>query len=84
MTAAPRPRDVLPYPPLGMREPIAAAYIGVSTTTFRKMVEDGVMPKPKRYGGLVVWDRRAVDEAFTALDAVNEAATGWEKVVLTP
>lgn len=83
VTAAPRPRDFLPpsLPPRGLRRTEAAAYIAVSVGTFDQMVREGVMPAPKRYGSRTIWDRLAVDAAFAALDATNEAATGWERVV---
>lgn len=82
MTAAPRPRDFLPpsLAPIGLRRTEAAAYIAVSVGTWDQMVREGVMPQPKRYGSRMIWDRLAVDVAFAALDATNEAATGWEIV----
>jgi len=68
MTAAPRPRDfVLPYPPRGLRRPEAAAYVGVSPSLFDQMINDGCMPKPKRYRRRNIWDRCALDEAFSCL-----------------
>ena len=68
MTAAPRPRDfVLTYPPRGMRRPEAAAYVGVSPSLFDQMIVDGWMPKPKRYRRRNIWDRCALDEAFSCL-----------------
>ena len=68
MTAAPHPRDfVLPYPPRGLRRPEAAAYVGVSPSLFDQMINDGVMPKPKRYRRRNIWDRCALDEAFSCL-----------------
>lgn len=69
MTAAPHPRDfVLPYPPRGMRRPEAAAYVGVSPSLFDQMVNNGVMPKPRRYKSrTVIWDRLEIEEAFSCL-----------------
>jgi predicted DNA-binding transcriptional regulator AlpA len=62
-------RDVLPasLPPRGLSRVQAAAYIGVSTTLFDEMVEDGRMPKAKRINARTVWDRKALDLAFDAL-----------------
>jgi len=50
--------------PRGLRDRDAAAYIGVSVSKFRELVDDGKMPPPKRDGGIVVWDREALDLAF--------------------
>jgi len=60
-------RDVLAYPPRGLCREEAARYIGVGTTKFDEMVADGRMPKPKRVDGRTVWDRIALDAAFTDL-----------------
>lgn len=67
--AALKLRDALPpsLPPRGLRRTEAAAYIGVSPSTFDKMVVEGVMPKPKRFGDRVIWDRHQIDEAFETL-----------------
>jgi len=53
------------YPPRGLSREEAARYIGVGPTKFDEMVKDGRMPKPKRLDGRTVWDRLAVDLAFT-------------------
>jgi excisionase family DNA binding protein len=57
----------LPYPPRGMSRDEAARYIGVGTTKFDEMVQDGRMPRPKRIDGRVVWDRLRLDVAFSDL-----------------
>lgn len=59
--------DTLHYAPRGLSREEAARYIGVSATKFDQMIADRSMPKPKRLGGRVVWDRIALDMAFTAL-----------------
>ena len=53
--------------PRGLSRNQAAEYIGVGSTKFDEMVNDGRMPKPKRIDGRVVWDRVLLDEAFEAL-----------------
>lgn len=60
--------DSLSYPPRGLSREEAARYIGVGATLFDEMVEDGRMPKPKRIGKRVVWDRLKLDAAFSDLD----------------
>ena len=57
----------LPSAPLGVRSPHAAAYIGVSESKFREMVEDGRMPKPRSIDKIVVWDFDEVKEHFRNL-----------------
>ena len=54
--------------PRGLSRAQAAEYIGVGTTKFDEMVDDGRMPRPKRIDGRLVWDRNKLDEAFGALD----------------
>ena len=51
----------------GLSRVEAAQYIGVSPSTFDKMISDGIMPGPKRIYSRTVWDRRALDLAFEAL-----------------
>ena len=63
--------DTLSYPPRGMSREEAARYVGVGTTKFDEMVADRRMPKPKRIDGRVVWDRIALDAAFTDLPDVS-------------
>jgi excisionase family DNA binding protein len=58
--------------PRGLSRREAAAYVGVSPTTFDAMVADGQMPKPKHIGTRRVWDRRRVDEAFDELPGDDE------------
>jgi hypothetical protein len=70
-------------PRRGLRRTEAAAFIGVSPTKFDEWVEKGIMPKPKRQDGVVVWDMVALDVAFEALpdeDGITHAANdgGWD------
>ena len=55
--------------PRGLSRLEAASYVGICPATFDKMVRDNLMPGPIRIYGRVVWDVRAVDAAFTALDS---------------
>lgn len=65
--------DPFSYPPRGMSRTVAARYIGVSATKFDEMVKSSHMPKPKRIGIRTVWDRWAIDHAFSDLpDARTE------------
>ena len=62
-----RAGDSLAYPPRGLSREEAARYIGVGATKFDEMVKDRRMPRPKRVDGRTVWDRIALDVAFTDL-----------------
>jgi predicted DNA-binding transcriptional regulator AlpA len=66
----PKP-DPYSYPPRGLSREASARYIGVGSTKFDEMVKDGRMPKPKRVDGRTVWDRVALDIAFTSLPDVD-------------
>lgn len=62
--------------PRGLSRVQAAEYVGVSPTKYDQMVVAGLMPRPKRLGGRVVYDRLAIDRAFQALpdDGPSEEA----------
>lgn len=57
----------MPFAPKGLSRTEAARHIGVSTTTFDKMVGDGRMPRPKLVGSRVLWDRYKLEAFFDAL-----------------
>ncbi|RUW85915.1 hypothetical protein [Mesorhizobium sp. M1E.F.Ca.ET.063.01.1.1] len=59
--------DAIAYPPRGLSRDEAARYVGVGTTLFDEMVANGRMPRPKRVNSRAIWDRVALDIAFTAL-----------------
>ena len=63
----PQKPDLISYPPRGLSREEAARYVGVSARTFDQMIADGLMPKPKRQRGRVIWDRIALDLAFNDL-----------------
>ena len=56
--------DGLSYPPRGMRADRAAAYLGMSTSSFNRLVDDELLPSGKTIGGMVIWDRLELDAAF--------------------
>jgi hypothetical protein len=63
-------------PPRGLSRIQSVAYIGVSPSTFDKLIADGVMSGPKKVRGRVVWDRKRLDECFDALD--DGGANPWD------
>ncbi len=73
-----RGRDQQRSEPRGLSRVDAAAYVGVGVTKFDEMVGDGRMPRPKRIDGRVVWDRRALDDAFEALPETSETINPWD------
>jgi predicted DNA-binding transcriptional regulator AlpA len=69
-----------PVPRRGLSRDESAMYVGVSATTFDKLVADGRMPQPRRIDGRKVWDIRSLDLHFDALPIQGEAsqpANSW-------
>ena len=67
--------------PRGLQRIVAAQYVGVSASTFDKLVEDGRMPRPKAVGARRIWDREALDSYFAALPDEGQAPAGsWDDV----
>lgn len=64
--------DAFTYPPRGLSREESARYIGVGTTKFDELVLAKRMPKPKRLDGRVVWDRIALDAAFSELPSDDD------------
>ncbi|MGO8313532.1 hypothetical protein ELI07_15175 [Rhizobium leguminosarum] len=62
-----RGHDTIAYAPRGLSRDEAARYVGISATKFDELVAARRMPKPKRIDGRTVWDRIALDAAFTDL-----------------
>ncbi len=71
MSAAPRParNDPICYPPRGLCREEAARWVGIGMTKFDELVADGRMPRPKKVDGRTIWDRYALDQAFSELDS---------------
>lgn len=65
-------RDTIPYPPRGLSREEAARYVGVGTSTFDKLIEEGRMPRPLRVGKRTIWDRLKIEAAFADLDEGRE------------
>ena len=62
-------QDQLAYPPRLLRADRAAAYLGMGERTFLRLVAEGKLPKPKRLGGVVAWDRYRLD---ASIDDAND------------
>lgn len=68
--------------PRGLSRVQAAAYVGVSPTTFDRLIKDGLMPKPIRFYGRNVWDLHKLNEAFAALDTGDNSDDPWGRMSL--
>jgi excisionase family DNA binding protein len=66
----------LSLPPRGLSRVQAAEYIGVSPSTFDKMIADGQMPAPKKMRGRTIWDRKRLDQFFDAFD--DDGENPWD------
>jgi hypothetical protein len=53
----------------------AASYVGVSPTSFDKLVHRGVMPRPTVLLGRKVWDRKALDRVLDGLSGIHPRGT---------
>ena len=68
--------------PRGLSREKAASYVGVSASTFDKLVKQKLMPEPKQISrGRSVWDIQQLDFYFESLPQAAEAeyhAKPWE------
>lgn len=63
-------------PRRGLSRVEAAGYIGVSPTLFDTLIKAKQMPKPVRAMSRVIWDIRALDDAFTEL-SIEHNVNPW-------
>lgn len=84
----PMPAPMLARPPRiivplkrGLDRVEAAAYIGIGTTMFDRLVRDGRMPAPIHVDGRRIWDIKAIDSAFDALSGHDGgiSANPWDE-----
>lgn len=68
----------LTSPRRGFSRVEAAVYVGVSPTTFDKLVSEHSMPSPIRIRARRVWDVRALDLAFDALSGEDASVNPWD------
>lgn len=75
------PIRVEAVPRRGLSRQEAARYVGISTTTFDKLVHEGKMPQPFRIGARTIWDLRKLDAAFDVLSGPEEVDSfaDWEE-----
>jgi len=56
--------------------------VGVSPSLFDALIEEGLMPRPKRLHSRVLWDRQKLDAAFAALpgdDTESDECNVWDQ-----
>lgn len=64
-----RQRIVIDFAPRGLSADEAARYIGVGRTMFEELVASRKMPRPKRIGSRVIYDRFEVDACFSDIES---------------
>jgi len=50
----------------------AASYVGVSPTSFDKLVRQRIMPRPTQLLGRKVWDRKTLDRSLDQLSGIDD------------
>lgn len=73
----PLKRDVWPR---WLRREDAAAYMNVSPAKFDVWRAQQVVPEAKKFGGILFWDRYALDEAVEAVFYPEAELTKWDNV----
>lgn len=69
-------RSVFSPPRRGLNRVEAAIYVGISPTTFDKLVAEGAMPRPRAVYSRRIWDIRELDTAIDALPSDGEDIFG--------
>lgn len=66
---------ILPLPePRGLSRVLAAAYLGIGSSTFDELVSRGQLPPPIQLRGRKVWDRAALDRKLDELSGLAPAS----------
>ena len=65
--ARPRRSITCPREPIALSLEEAAAFVGMSATHFLRLMNEGVMPHPRRAGGRRLWDAEECIAAFRRL-----------------
>jgi predicted DNA-binding transcriptional regulator AlpA len=76
--------DGLSYPPRLLRSDRAAAYLSMSESHFLKLVKDLRLPKGKKLGGIILWDRARLDnfaDNYEGEEDENTVADEWSEML---
>ncbi|MEJ6390468.1 helix-turn-helix transcriptional regulator [Gymnodinialimonas ulvae] len=57
-----------------IRDREAAAILGASVSTFWRRVQDGVIPRPIKIGGLSRWKKSEIEAVIAKAEAERDAA----------
>jgi hypothetical protein len=70
------------FQPLGLSRNESAVHLGVGTTLFDEMVEDGRMPPPKCINSRRIWSRIEIEKKFAELPdgGPAHADNPWDEV----
>jgi predicted DNA-binding transcriptional regulator AlpA len=60
-------------PRRGLNRDESAAFVGISTGSFDRMVVDGRLPQPIELDGELVWDLVQLDRAFDRLTGLRRS-----------
>ena len=61
---------------------VAAEYVGIGEGTFRKLVAEGTLPAPIRFGTRCKgWDRLALDRAIEKMGGAPTEANPWDSTL---
>ena len=70
------------YPPRGLNRIEACRYLGMALPVFDALVAAGALPPPKLAGKRHIWDRIALEVAFSGLpDAEADGRSSLEKLI---
>ena len=70
--------------PIGMDDESAAAHLSISRSHFRKLVNEGVMPRPRKLGKLRIWDREQLEQWFRELPVDGDQAPADDVAFIDP
>ncbi len=76
MNAPARHRALPPPTARLLSRPEAAAYVGVSPSTFDKLMADGLMPRPLKVYARTLWDVRTLDASIDSLHDTCDSQDG--------
>jgi hypothetical protein len=75
-------KPTLNYLPRGLIKKWSAVYVGVGSTLFDEMVDDGRMPQPRIINSKEVWDTQELDFAFDDLPRKSEQTkNSWDETL---